>query len=228
MAATWLPCPPRPDAILRRRRSAVLADAGSCGIQSAPVLDGVTGGRHRLRHRPYRPPEPPMFYRPDQPDAPRSGILNALVVPRPIGWISTLEPSRPSQSRPLLLLQRRGLPPAAGDVLGHGRPRPWRPQGLGRQHRGDRRVRGQPRHLGPARGGQRQLDRGPARLRRVRARRPRPRRQPTTVKPPRVAREPGPSRMRAVADRRARIALRPTGPTAWSSAASSASTSPTR
>jgi flavin reductase (DIM6/NTAB) family NADH-FMN oxidoreductase RutF len=33
-----------------------------------------------------------MFYRPDQPDAPRAGILNALVLPRPIGWISTLDP----------------------------------------------------------------------------------------------------------------------------------------
>jgi len=31
-----------------------------------------------------------MFFRPDQPNAQRSGILNALVVPRPIGWISTL------------------------------------------------------------------------------------------------------------------------------------------
>ena len=32
-----------------------------------------------------------MFYRPDQPDAPRAGLLNALVLPRPIGWISTLD-----------------------------------------------------------------------------------------------------------------------------------------
>jgi flavin reductase (DIM6/NTAB) family NADH-FMN oxidoreductase RutF len=32
-----------------------------------------------------------MFYRPDQPDAPRTGILNALVLPRPIGWISSLD-----------------------------------------------------------------------------------------------------------------------------------------
>jgi flavin reductase (DIM6/NTAB) family NADH-FMN oxidoreductase RutF len=31
-----------------------------------------------------------MFYRPEQPDAPPSAILNALVLPRPIGWISTL------------------------------------------------------------------------------------------------------------------------------------------
>ena len=31
-----------------------------------------------------------MFFRPDQPDAPRPGILNALVLPRPIGWISTV------------------------------------------------------------------------------------------------------------------------------------------
>lgn len=32
-----------------------------------------------------------MFYRPDAPDAPRAGLLNALVLPRPIGWISTLD-----------------------------------------------------------------------------------------------------------------------------------------
>ena len=32
-----------------------------------------------------------MFYRPDAPDAPRTGILNAIVLPRPIGWISSLD-----------------------------------------------------------------------------------------------------------------------------------------
>lgn len=32
-----------------------------------------------------------MFYRPDAPDAPRAGLLNALVLPRPIGWISSLD-----------------------------------------------------------------------------------------------------------------------------------------
>lgn len=32
-----------------------------------------------------------MFYRPDAADAPRAGLLNALVLPRPIGWISTLD-----------------------------------------------------------------------------------------------------------------------------------------
>ena len=32
-----------------------------------------------------------MFYRPDQPDAPRTGLLNALVLPRPIGWISSVD-----------------------------------------------------------------------------------------------------------------------------------------
>ena len=32
-----------------------------------------------------------MFYRPDAPDAPRAGLLNALVLPRPLGWISSLD-----------------------------------------------------------------------------------------------------------------------------------------
>ena len=32
-----------------------------------------------------------MFYRPDAPDDPRAGLLNALVLPRPIGWISSLD-----------------------------------------------------------------------------------------------------------------------------------------
>jgi flavin reductase (DIM6/NTAB) family NADH-FMN oxidoreductase RutF len=39
-----------------------------------------------------------MFYRPDAADAPRAGLLNALVQPRPIGWISTLD----GQGRPNL------------------------------------------------------------------------------------------------------------------------------
>ena len=34
-----------------------------------------------------------MFYRPDQPHGLRGNPLNALVVPRPIGWISTLSPA---------------------------------------------------------------------------------------------------------------------------------------
>ena len=32
-----------------------------------------------------------MFYLPDQPHGLRSNPLNAIVVPRPIGWISTLD-----------------------------------------------------------------------------------------------------------------------------------------
>jgi flavin reductase (DIM6/NTAB) family NADH-FMN oxidoreductase RutF len=32
-----------------------------------------------------------MFYRPDEPHGLRGDPLNAIVVPRPIGWISTLD-----------------------------------------------------------------------------------------------------------------------------------------
>ncbi len=64
------------------------------------------------------------------------------------------------QSRALLLLQRHRQPPRAGDVLLR------RPQGLGQQHRRDRRVRLQPRHLGAARADERNL--GGARARRQR------------------------------------------------------------
>jgi flavin reductase (DIM6/NTAB) family NADH-FMN oxidoreductase RutF len=39
-----------------------------------------------------------MFYRPDQPHGLRANPLNAIVVPRPIGWISTLD----AQGRPNL------------------------------------------------------------------------------------------------------------------------------
>ena len=46
--------------------------------------------RIALDARNLRPHFGSMFYRPAQPDAPRAGLLNALVLPRPIGWISTL------------------------------------------------------------------------------------------------------------------------------------------
>jgi flavin reductase (DIM6/NTAB) family NADH-FMN oxidoreductase RutF len=44
-----------------------------------------------LTWRPGRRRSGGMFYRPDQPDAPRAGLLNALVLPRPIGWISSID-----------------------------------------------------------------------------------------------------------------------------------------
>ena len=125
----------------------------------------------------------PMFYRPDQPDAPRTGILNALVLPRPIGWISSLDAEGRANLAPYSFFNAVAYRPpqvmfAATGPHDHG--------GLKdslRQHPGHRRVRGQPRHLGLARGGQRQLDRRPARLRRVRPRRPDQGARAETVKP---------------------------------------------
>ncbi len=217
-AMTAAPCYHTPPPVLGR------SDAGIGGIQSAPILTApLTGGT-----------PPPPANRPGATDVlpPRSAQRPALRHSQRAGRAAPdrldldRRPSRPSQSRTIFLLQRRGLPPAAGNVLGHGRARPWRPQGLGGQYRGDGRVRGQPRHLGPARCRQRQLDRGAARLRRVRACRPRQEQVRGGQAAPRRG-EPGPSRMRAVPDRRARVRLRPTAPTGWSSAASSASISPT-
>jgi flavin reductase (DIM6/NTAB) family NADH-FMN oxidoreductase RutF len=57
------------------------------GRNSQPSAYGVA----KLDARGFKPHFPSMFYRPDQPDAPRAGLLNALVLPRPIGWISTLD-----------------------------------------------------------------------------------------------------------------------------------------
>src|SRR4051794_23123765 len=115
-----------------------------------------------------------------------------------------LDPGRGRAGQPgaLLLLQRRRLPAAAGHVLGLRPARARRAQGQRRQHRGDRRVRGQPGDLGLARGHERQLDRGPARRRRVRARRAD---QGALGRRPAAAggREPGPARVRALARRRA-------------------------
>ena len=139
------------------------------------------------------------------PDAPRAGLLNALVLPRPIGWISTLDAEGRANLAPYSFFNavayrppqvmfsatgphdRGGLKDTLANIAGH------------------RRVRGQSRHLGPARGGQCQLDRRPARVRRVRPCRPRPSCRRDGAATAR-RREPRPPRMRAVADRRARIA----------------------
>src|SRR3954463_15483164 len=40
---------------------------------------------------PTAPPGAAMFYRPEEPHGLRGDPLNAIVVPRPIGWISTLD-----------------------------------------------------------------------------------------------------------------------------------------
>ena len=57
---------------------------------SDPCAALVTCRIAALDARNLRPHFGSMFYRPAQPDAPRAGLLNALVLPRPIGWISTL------------------------------------------------------------------------------------------------------------------------------------------
>ena len=41
-------------------------------------------------------------------------VYNALLVPRPIGWISTLDAAGRANLAPYSLLQRSRLPPAAG------------------------------------------------------------------------------------------------------------------
>ena len=146
----------------------------------------------------------PMFYRPEQPDAPRTGILNALVLPRPIGWISTPRCRGSPQPRPLLVLQRRGLPSAAGDVRRDRPARAGRLQGQLRQHRGDAASSWSTSPPGSC-------------ARRSTRARSRPRTASTSSTMPGWAsardhgqamargRKPRPPRMRPLADRRARI-----------------------
>ena len=64
-----------------------------------------------------------MFYRAGEPHNLAHDPFNALVVPRPIGWISSLDVNGGRQSGALFVLQRRRLPPAAGDVR-DDRPQP--------------------------------------------------------------------------------------------------------
>ena len=167
-----------------------------------------------------------MFFRPDQPNALRSGILNAMVVPRPIGWISTLNRAGQANLAPYSFFNAVAYRPpqvmfSATGAHDHGGLKDsvanieatgefvvnlatWtlreavNASSIAAPHGYDEFA-----HAGlgksQVRGGQAAPSCG----------------------------EPGPSRMRAVPDRRARSRLRPTVPTAWSSAASSASTSPT-
>ena len=55
--------------------------------------------------------------------------FKAIVAPRPIGWVTTMNGQGRHQSRALFVLQRHLQPPGAGDVLQR------RPQGLGELHR---------------------------------------------------------------------------------------------
>ena len=51
-----------------------------------------------------------MFFRPDQPDAPRPGIRNALVLPRPIGWIWTVNAAGQTNIAPYSFFDAVPLP----------------------------------------------------------------------------------------------------------------------
>ena len=65
-----------------------------------------------------------MFYEPKDGHGLPHNPFNALITPRPIGWISS-RCGRARQPRPLFLLQRGGLRAAAGDVRQHlGQARP--------------------------------------------------------------------------------------------------------
>ncbi len=80
-----------------------------------------------------------MFYRPEDGHGLPHNPFNAIVTPRPIGWISTRGPLG-RQPCPLFVLQRGGLLPAAGDVRldrGQGQPvQRARDRGLRGEHRG--------------------------------------------------------------------------------------------
>jgi flavin reductase (DIM6/NTAB) family NADH-FMN oxidoreductase RutF len=82
-----------------------------------------------------------MFYRPEDGHGLPHNPFNAIVTPRPIGWISTRGGGRVGEPRALLLLQRRGLCAAAGHVRLHLRQGgPGRHQGQRGQYPGDGRL----------------------------------------------------------------------------------------
>ena len=80
-----------------------------------------------------------MFYEIDKESAESYSTLNAIVVPRPIGWISTLSEQGRPQPGALLLLQRRRIQPPAGHVRRDQQPQLRRAQG---RRRSTRRRRG--------------------------------------------------------------------------------------
>ena len=79
--------------------------------------------------------------------------LKGCVVPRPIGWISTISKAGMVNLRAVQLLQHPELRSALPGVLGRRQRQGQGRQGHRGQCRGDRRIRLQPRHLGAARAG---------------------------------------------------------------------------
>ena len=118
-----------------------------------------------------------MFYRPgrERHGLPRNPF-NALVVPRPIGWISSLAPDGTANLAPYSFFNAVSYSPP--QVMFSAGPRPHRKgepycsQGFQDQPRSDRRVRLQHGDLGPARRDEPHLGACAARRRRVRACRP--------------------------------------------------------
>ena len=57
-----------------------------------------------------------MFYEPRNGHGLPLDPFKAIVAPRPIGWISTLDARGPAEPRAVQLLQRGAFAPADGDV----------------------------------------------------------------------------------------------------------------
>ena len=94
-----------------------------------------------------------MFYTTDQHHGLRHNPFNAIVVPRPIGWISSLDADGRPNLAPYSFFNGVAYHPPQVMFSATGS----RPQGGFKDTvsnvTGHRRIRGQPRHLGAARAG---------------------------------------------------------------------------
>ena len=96
-----------------------------------------------------------MFFRPGEPHGLSGNPFNQLVVPRPIGWISSVSADGHANLAPFSFFNAVAyVPPQV--MFSTDRPAPHRrPQGLAREHPGDPRVRRESGDLGAPRGGER-------------------------------------------------------------------------
>ena len=93
-----------------------------------------------------------MFYQPDKRDhGLRGDPFKAIVAPRPIGWISSMDAAGNVNLAPYSFFNGIGSHPALVMFSSEGH------KDFGQQHRRDRRVRLQPRHLGAARADERNV-----------------------------------------------------------------------
>ena len=117
-------------------------------------------------------PEAAMFYEPKDGSGLPHNPLNAIVVPRPIGWISTLSAEGVPNLAPYSFFNAVAYTPPQVMFAATSNHQFGGPEGRGGRRSGHRGVRRERRHVGDAGADERFSRSGPARGRRVRVRRP--------------------------------------------------------